>query len=172
MTENSEFKTGVVHTGLIEQNIKKLIGFKSVSTQAIIAAALFHISPKPNHSSYSHWINIIHKIQFLCEASTVDIEFSQPDINKLEISFFGKSYDLTLNKKNIWSLEGNQLPVAKKFDDEQYLMVGSFYSSFKILLKLKRKLTLKQAIFYLQCLVWYQKSISKMAVKCLRVSVF
>ena len=118
LTENSEFKMGVVQTGLIEQNIKKLIGFKSVSTQAIIAAALSYFSPKPDHSSYSHWINIIHKIRLFCGDRDIDIEFSQPDVNKIEISFFGKSYDVIFNKKNDWSFEGNQLPVSKKFDDE------------------------------------------------------
>ena len=118
MTENSEFKLGVVQTGLNEQNIEKLISYKSISTQAIIAAALSYFSPKPDHFSYSHWINITHKIQLFCENRAIDIEFSQPDFNKIELSFFGKSYDVIFDKKNDWSFEGNQLPVAKKFDDE------------------------------------------------------
>ena len=118
LTENSEFKMGVVQTGLIEQNIEKLTSFKSVSTQAIISAALSYFSPKPDHFSYSHWISIIHKIRLFCGDRDIDIEFSQPDVNNIEISFFGKSYEVILNKKNDWSFEGNQLPVAKKFDDE------------------------------------------------------
>ena len=118
LTENSEFKMGVVQTGLIEQNIEKLISYKSISTQVIIAAALSYFSPKPDHFSYSHWINITHKIQLFCEDRAIDVEFSQPDVKKIEISFFGKSYDVIFNKKNDWSFEGNQLPVAKKFDDE------------------------------------------------------
>jgi len=118
LTENSEFKLGVVQTALIEQNIEKLISYKPISTQAIIAAALSYFSPKPDHFSYSHWVSITHKIQLLCENRAIDIEFSQPDFNKLEISFFGKSYDVIFNKKNDWSFEGNQLPVAKKLDDE------------------------------------------------------
>ena len=50
--------------------------------------------------SYNVYINIIHKIRLFCGDRDIDIEFSQPDINKIEISFFGKSYDVIFNKKN------------------------------------------------------------------------
>ena len=123
LTENTEFKKGIVQTGLIEKNIEKLINNKPISTQAIIAAALSYFSPKPGYFSYSHWINVVFKTRLFFEDESIDVELSQPVGNKIQISFFEKSYDLNFYKKH-WYFEGNQLPTAKKFNDEILIIDG------------------------------------------------
>ena len=117
LTENSEFKMGVVQTDLIEQNIEELISHNSISTRAIIAATMSYFSPRSGQFAYSHWIDICHKIKLFCSDEVIDIQLSQPDFNKIQILFCGNSFDLFFDK-NQWSFEGNQLPEAKKIDNE------------------------------------------------------
>ena len=116
LTENSEFKMGVIQTNLIEQNIEKLISHKSISTKAIIAAALAYFSPKSGYSSYSHWIDIYHKVQLFCNNEVIDVQLSQPDVNQIQIFFYGEAFDIFFNK-NHWCFQGIQLPEAKKFEN-------------------------------------------------------
>jgi 3-methylcrotonyl-CoA carboxylase alpha subunit len=117
LTENSEFKMGVVQTNLIEQNIEKLVSHKSISTQAIIAATMSYFSPRSGHSSYSHWIDISHKVQLFCNNEVIDVQLSQPDVNQIQIFFYGEAFDIFFCK-NHWSFKGIQLPKAKKFDNK------------------------------------------------------
>jgi 3-methylcrotonyl-CoA carboxylase alpha subunit len=131
LTENSEFEMGVVQTGLIEQNIKTLISYKAISNRAIIAATISYFLPRSDHFAYSHWVEISHKIQLIYNDIVIDIQLSQPDVNKIQILFFGETFDVFFNK-NHWSFEGSQLPNAKKFDDEIIVFDGS-----QILLKLQ-----------------------------------
>ena len=117
LTENSEFKMGVVQTNLIEQNIEKLISHRSISTKAIIAATVSYFSPRSGHFSYSHWIDISHKVQLFCNNEVIDVQLSQPYVNQIKIFFYGEAFDIFFYK-NHWSFLGIQLPEAKKFDNK------------------------------------------------------
>ena len=123
LTQNSDVKMGMVQTGLIEENIEKLTGQNSISNKAIIAAALSYFAPRADHFSYSHWIKISHKIKLFVGDKIIEIELSQPDVNKVQISFDGEAFNLVFSK-NHWSLEGNPLPKSKKFDDEIIVFNG------------------------------------------------
>jgi biotin carboxyl carrier protein len=76
-----------------------------------------YFSPRSGQFAYSHWIDICHKIKLFCSDEVIDIQLSQPDFNKIQILFCGNSFDLFFDK-NQWSFEGNQLPEAKKIDNE------------------------------------------------------